>query len=65
MKYYVEITRISHARQALEIEAESVPQAEDFALKLASDEEFSTYDTEYEISSVEKARPEQRDKLDA
>jgi hypothetical protein len=65
MKYTVEVTRISHARQTLEIEAESVPQAENLALKLAPEEEFSTYDTEYEISSVEKAMPEERDQLEA
>jgi len=55
-KYYVEVTRISFARQTLEIEAESVSQAKDLALKRAPDEEFSTYESEYEVSSVEAAK---------
>jgi hypothetical protein len=55
-KYYVEVTRTSYARQTLEVEAESMSQAKDFAMQLAPDEEFSTYDYEYEVSSVEVAK---------
>ena len=49
--YYVEVTRISHARQTLEVEAESLRKAKDLALRRAPDEEFSTYESEYEVSS--------------
>ena len=54
--YYVEVTRICYARQTLLVEAESRSQAEDFAMKRAPDVEFSTYESEYEISSVESAK---------
>ena len=54
-RYQVEVTRISYARQTLQVDAESRSQAEDFALNRALEEEFSTYDSEYEISSVELA----------
>jgi hypothetical protein len=65
MKYCIEVTRISYARQTLEIEAESAGQAKNLALEQAPEEEFSTYETEYEISSVETARPESRNQLEA
>jgi len=55
-KYYVEVTRISYARQTLEIAAESRSEAEDLAMTTAPDEEFCTYESEYEISSVEAAK---------
>jgi hypothetical protein len=55
-KYYVEVTRTSYARQTLEIEAKSANQAKDLAMERAPDEEFSTYDYEYEVSSVELAK---------
>jgi len=55
-KYYVEVTRISYARQTLEIDAESVSAAEELALERAAEELFSTYESEYEISSVEPAK---------
>jgi len=55
-KYYVEVTRISYARQTLEIDAESVSAAEELALEQAAEELFSTYESEYEISSVEPAK---------
>ena len=53
MKYSIEVTRISYARQTLEIEMDSVQQAKDLAMEQAPEGDFSTYDTEYEISSVE------------
>ncbi len=58
--YYVEVTRIAYARQTLEVEAESLSKAKDLALGRAPDEEFSTYESEYEVSSmeVEKTRLE-------
>jgi hypothetical protein len=56
MKYYVEVTRIGYARQTLEIEATSVEGAKHLAVTRAADEEFSTYDAEYEVSSVEVAK---------
>ena len=55
-KYYVEVTRTSYARRTLEIEAESMSQAKALAVQRAPDEEFSTYDYEYEVSSVEAAK---------
>jgi hypothetical protein len=55
-KYYVEVTRTSYARQTVEIEADSVRQAESLAMKRAPDEDFSTYESEYEVSSVEAAK---------
>lgn len=56
MKYYVEVTRISYARQTVEMEAESKEQAGKLALQVTPEGEFSTYDTEYEVSSVEPAQ---------
>jgi hypothetical protein len=55
-KYIVEVTRIAYARQSVEIDAESSSQAGDLALNRAADEEFSTYESEYEVSSVEAAK---------
>jgi hypothetical protein len=55
-RYYVEVTRISYARQTLQVEADSRSQAEDLAMKRAPDVDFSTYESEYEISSVEAAK---------
>jgi hypothetical protein len=55
-KYHVEVTRISYARQTLEIDAESVSAAGELAMKRAADELFSTYESEYEISAVEPAK---------
>jgi hypothetical protein len=43
-EFFVEVTRISYARQTLKIDAESVSQAQDLAMKRAPDEEFSTYE---------------------
>jgi hypothetical protein len=57
-EFFVEVTRISYARRNLKIDAESVSQAGGLALKRAPDEEFSTYECEYEVSSVEAATPE-------
>jgi hypothetical protein len=54
-EFFVEVTRISYARQTLKIDAESVSQAKGLAMKRAPDEEFSTYECEYEVSSVEAA----------
>lgn len=52
MKYDIEVTRISYARQTVGIEAESLMRAKDLAVERAKDEEFSTYETEYEVSWV-------------
>lgn len=60
-KYYVENARISsYARQILEVEAEFVSQAQDLAMKRAPDEGFSTYECEYEISSVDAEKSKRR-----
>lgn len=56
MRYYVEVTRISYARQTLATESDSKEQAGQLALQRAPEGEFSTYDTEYEVSSVEPAQ---------
>lgn len=56
MKFYVEVTRISYARQTLQIEADEKEQARQLALREAPEGEFSTYETEYEVSSVEPAK---------
>lgn len=56
MKFYVEVTRISYARQTLEIEADKKEQVRELALQEAPEGEFSTYETEYEVSSVEPAK---------
>ncbi|MBL8269744.1 hypothetical protein [Steroidobacter sp.] len=56
MKYYVEVTRIGYARQTLEIDAISVEEAKHLAMTRAPDEAFSTYDAEYEVSSVRRLR---------
>lgn len=56
MKFYVEVTRITYARQILEIEADKKEQAGQLALQEAPDGEFSTYETEYEVFSVEPAK---------
>lgn len=53
MKYRVEVTRVAYTRQTVTIEAESVGEAEDLALNEAPEEEFCTYDSEYEISSAQ------------
>jgi hypothetical protein len=53
MKYLVEFTRFSYARQTLEIEAESVAKAKSRAKEQAPEEEFSTYESEYEVSAVQ------------
>lgn len=55
-KFYVEVTRISYARQTLEIEAHSKPQASSLAMERAPAGDFTTYDTEYEVASVEAAK---------
>lgn len=55
MKYLVEVTRIAYARQTLPVEAPSRTQAREWALERAPEGEFSTYEAEYEVSSVEAA----------
>jgi hypothetical protein len=56
MKFWVEVTRTSYARQTLAIEADSVEQAETLAMNSAPEGEFSTYDNEYEVTSCEAAK---------
>lgn len=58
MKYDVEVTRISYARQTVSIEAESVDRAKELALIQAPEEEFSTYGNEYEVSFVQTSTEE-------
>ena len=52
-KYRAEVTRISYARQTVEIDEASIGLAKDRALKKASEGAFSTYESEYEISWIE------------
>lgn len=56
MRFWVEVTRTAYARQTLPIEADSVKQAKALAMESAPEEEFSTYDYEYEVTSVETAK---------
>jgi hypothetical protein len=52
MKYQVEVTRLSYARHIMEIVADSSEEARRIAVETAPEEEFSTYESEYEISSI-------------
>lgn len=56
MKFLVELTRISYARQTIQTEVDTVQQAKELAMKQAPEEDFSTYDNEYEISWVRVAK---------
>jgi hypothetical protein len=61
MKYRLEVTRIAYARQWWVAEADSIANAKTIALQQAPEEEFSTYQSEYEVSSVEVAREDATD----
>ena len=55
MKFDVEITRISYARYTVRVERDSPEKAQQVALEQAPEQDFSTYETEYEVASVNAA----------
>ena len=50
MKYNIEVCRISYGFATIEVEAESLEQAEEIALDEAGNYEFSEKDAEYTIA---------------
>lgn len=52
MKFFIEVTRTSYARLSIEIDASCVRRARELAMERAPEKDFSTYETEYEVTSV-------------
>lgn len=58
MKYVVSVTRIGYACRNFEIEAESETEAQDLALEVAGNHEFSEHHSEYDIDYVGEVKNE-------
>lgn len=52
MKYEVSITRIGYAHRRFEVEADSELEAQEKAIDMAGDYDFSEGDAEYECEDV-------------
>ena len=57
-KYEVSVTRIGYAHTTIEVEAESEEQAEQKAIDMAGNYDFSEHDADYECNGVTIVEPD-------